>query len=595
MRRRGEHERGAALVIVLVFMVITLILITAVMAVTGNEIQIAALHRDGVRALELAHGGIQEALSRILEGHPYLTLAPVPGMDTCRDGVEEPKGFTTSLASSLNAQTEDLKVGICGAGTGSQFLEIRADATVGNAVRKLGRIVRITVTNIPPEIVLAGVVGGQGSQETNGDTYSPETVIYKNSPDGYTYSGWRIGQDSNPDSGLRQPNNSSVWCYGRTANPTGSPGDGSAENALCDQDTPDDSRWYPGTRLAISESDADSASDVTAIRTNNETTCAPAVEAPPAGAVTADDTRAFSAQQASGTPGFVNLYGFDTDPDLVAVGDLRYQAMTNKHPCGLPYKYIPRTFNIDCTSSGPNATPGCSGGQLTITRYFKTIIFEDWFETYYQIQVNPQSVTERDGTACTDVCLGGALNTQITLEPDIKNNPQFAAIPPFPSTVFLTNICENANPYVAASGVTTLCGRANPSSLKSPVTGGDYDLGDPSGVNDDSCPTTGGTPRIAYFKPASGDEVKFSSGMEGYGTLFIDGDAEFAGGFTYTGTIVVTGNVEFGGGTVTINGGLIVKGKVSMTGNLTLNASDCVGTTVFADLNVVELGALWER
>lgn len=603
MVRGRAGERGAALIIVLVFMVITLILITAVLAVTANEIQIAALQRDGVRALELATAGIQEAIARIVSTpqRPTDNLGPMADMDFCpaSTGGGKPLGFTSSLAST-DPSIIYQRFGVCGVLTGSQYLEVRADVKVGQAVRKLSRIVRIFARNVPPEIVLAGIFGTQGSAETSGDTYTPESVVYKTSPDGYTYSGWRVGKSNNPDKALADPDDTAVWCYGRTANPTGTPGDGTKENEHCTQDTsgsPDaDTRWYPGTRLAVSETNDDPAiqqlvKNIKDLEAGTDPlTCA----VPLAFQVTENGKRA-DATSYDPPAENIQLYGFDKDTDLVGL-TLTNQAVTNKHRCGLPYKYVSRTFQIQ---DGKDT--------LTIMRYFKTVIFEQWFDTYFDFcskrlsfdgrcTGNPQAVVERNGAAsCSDVCLVDGLGNSLNIEPDLATNPQFAAIPPFPSEDFLKNICNNSNPYVSAVGSATICEREDPLTLKSPVNKGDYELGDPSGVDEDTCPKTGGQPRIAYFEPASGATVKFASGMQGYGTLYIEGNAEFAGGFEYTGTIIVNGDVEFGGGTVTINGGLIVKGKVKGIGNLQLNASDCIGTTAFTDAPLVELGALWER
>lgn len=583
MRGPREHERGAALVMVLVFMVVTLILITAVLAVSGNEIKIAALHRDGVKALELANAAIQETITRILTAHSYLTIAPVPGMSECRgsEGLpvaqkEYPKGFTTSLSPT------SVTVGVCGAGTGSQLLEIRADATVGQAVRRLSRIVRIEVRTVPPEIVLAGFLGGGGAEETVGDTYAPLSAIYKTNPDGFVYSGWRVGKSNSPGNAEADPNDA-AWCYGRQINPDGT--------SQCTQDNPDDN-WYPGTRLAISETDPVNTADIDDIKNNNiegaapPATCASTVDLITNG-VRADDTRPFAAQQQTPSDAF-NRYGFDQD----ALGTT-FQAMTNKHPCGLPYKYVAKTFDIQ---NGNNT--------LTITRYFKTVIYEQWFETYYRFDSASQTLKGRNGSPCTNVCLA-LPNANRTIEPNLVGNValglpanrQFAAIPPFPSAAYLTNICNNANPYEAdpTGSPSIYCNRPNTAAYKSPVNRGDYQLGDPSGVTSNTCPRKGGTPRVSYFRPKAGESVKFGGNAFGYGTMLIEGNAEFAGGFTYTGTIIATGNVEFGGGNVTINGGLIVGGRVTMTGTLDMNASDCIGNIVFIDQITITPGAMWER
>src|SRR3989449_8196424 len=69
--RFRARDRGAALITVLLFVVLMFILITAMLTVTGNEIVIAGLQKDGMRATELAQGGIQEAIARVAIGRPY--------------------------------------------------------------------------------------------------------------------------------------------------------------------------------------------------------------------------------------------------------------------------------------------------------------------------------------------------------------------------------------------------------------------------------------------------------------------------------------------------------------------------------------------
>src|SRR2546428_13301024 len=66
--RFQARDRGAALITVLLFVVLMFILITAMLTVTGNEVVIAGLQKDGVRATELAQAGIPEAISPVNVG-----------------------------------------------------------------------------------------------------------------------------------------------------------------------------------------------------------------------------------------------------------------------------------------------------------------------------------------------------------------------------------------------------------------------------------------------------------------------------------------------------------------------------------------------
>src|SRR5438876_199235 len=61
--RGGSRDQGAALITVLLFVVLMFILITAMLSVTGNEVVIAGLQKDGIRATELAQAGIQEVIA----------------------------------------------------------------------------------------------------------------------------------------------------------------------------------------------------------------------------------------------------------------------------------------------------------------------------------------------------------------------------------------------------------------------------------------------------------------------------------------------------------------------------------------------------
>jgi len=76
-RETVSGERGAALLIVLAFMVLLLILISTMLAVGSNEAVISGLQRDGVQALEHAQAGLEEAVRRIEAGRPY--SAPFTG------------------------------------------------------------------------------------------------------------------------------------------------------------------------------------------------------------------------------------------------------------------------------------------------------------------------------------------------------------------------------------------------------------------------------------------------------------------------------------------------------------------------------------
>ncbi len=273
MRTDSREERGAALVIVLLFMVISIILITAVLAVTGNEIRISGLHRDSVRALELAHAGLQEGVQRIQGGHPFF----ISGQGT----TQCPDGFPPSVPL---ASGERLKVGVCPRllGFGITVYEVQADATVGVAVRRLSLAVRVVVNNVPPEIVLSRDFGQQGSAAVGRGNVHTETFSqYDQVPPSpqLSFAGYFI-----QDLGLA--------------------GDPKCYRWPCTFGT----NLFPGHRRLKYLSDP-LLSDLTA--NVNETTCTTSAATIPAGGIRADDPT-----QTPGT-GTYPRYGFDTDPAYV--------------------------------------------------------------------------------------------------------------------------------------------------------------------------------------------------------------------------------------------------------------------------------------
>lgn len=715
----GRGQRGAALVIVLLFMVVALILITAALAVTGNEIQISGLHRDSVRALELAHGGLAEGIQRIINNHPFLTLDPVPGMVPCADGTE-PMGFPSSLAPAPS-----LRVGVCGALTG-QFIEVRAEALVGRAVRRLSQLIRVTARDIPPEIVLLQSAVTSGSAGIpQGEAYASDSIAYSGDSPDRTYAGFYVGQksgqtinacygrqqayvlkaansglgdgadfsrelspgteaagsiavsvaggvgvfedsygytrlnDPSTDGGsgggytytievnvtggnsgidiqvtVARVNSSGTvqashpsFSVAQRANPAGvqthtltnvdlgtwASGDrlrvtyrfvnrqtgansltiqtgtvnaetypGWAPNCPYDDTNTPANNWYPGTRLTVfCKTESGACTDATA----QDIVAGTGTPDPGAGCPVASSTMAsdispgggVKAEDPRSSPGAYDfpIYGFDTD-DPDGGGPILAQAKTNLHPCGLPYKYVLRNV------TQPDGT--------TVPRFFKTIIYEQWFETYYRFQVNPPKIEKRDGTKdCTqtNTCVVGSPGNGS--EPNLAGYPQFGAVPPYPAQM-VANIAQNA-------AVIT-----NPG----PHTNTDFGTlpADPT-----SCPATGGDPRLVRFRSPPPDPINYNveytiSSGQGFGAMVVDGNLRTVGNFTYRGSIFTRSNptnpaqggrMDLGAGTVTIHGGLIAQGPVSVSGNLTIIPTDCIGITVFSDLPLVEFGPLWER
>ncbi len=324
MGNQWRGQRGAALVTVMLFMVLLLILITAMLTVAGNEAVISGLQRDGVRALDLAQGGVQEAIRRIEEGRPFQA------------------GFTGSLAPTLTVAVVRRVVG-----SNSAYQEIQATATVGRATRRLSHLILQRMIMFPPNVIFGPAF--EGKNIDTGDVYSQTWVKFtKNNigPDVFTYAGWRIRREPDPgppvDPGV-------PVCY--THVDCVLAGGVSAAN------------WYPATRLTepiITVLGADIVA---------QTNKCPAGGGPPLPPSTISGVLASDPCTPSCTTVIVNVYGFDTD-DPDGIGPLPPQAVVaGKVPCGLPYKMVLRTFNDETGTS--------------VTRLTKMIVFEQWFDNYW--------------------------------------------------------------------------------------------------------------------------------------------------------------------------------------------------------------------
>src|SRR2546426_2602777 len=161
--RFQARDRGAALITVLLFVVLMFILITAMLTVTGNEVVIAGLQKDGVRATELAQAGIQEAISRVTVGRPYSGAT----------------GWTTSLDPRVTVTVTRVYPG-----ANAAYLQIDSVASgIGRATRRVTALVLQEVVAFPPNVTFAASVTEQGSADIScGDAYSQTFLRYKNYP-----------------------------------------------------------------------------------------------------------------------------------------------------------------------------------------------------------------------------------------------------------------------------------------------------------------------------------------------------------------------------------------------------------------------------
>lgn len=367
-----KDERGAALVTVLLFMTLTFILITSMLTITGNEVVISSLQRDGVRAMDLAQAGLQESIRRMEEGRKFMP------------------GFTSSLQSSVPGSSIAVTVVRQFVGVNSAYQELRTDATIGRSTRRLSMLVLQRAITFPPNITFAASVIEQGSADIScGDAYARTFIQFKNYPSNscsepptISYSGWRMSKGSP---------GAVAACYTHLGCIAANPGNSDVE------------KWYPATRrteAANTTLGADIASQ------KNKCPAGGGGSLPagtvPAGAIFADNTA---------SDGTVPIYGFDADGPI---GPVPQQAViAGVLPCGLPYKWQSFTFPDENLNN--------------VERWIKSINFEQWFALYWRWDESKLTVVKRNGSPCTDqYCTVGGV------EPNLVLYPQFGAVPPFP-------------------------------------------------------------------------------------------------------------------------------------------------------------------
>src|SRR2546428_8591389 len=182
LRKSRSRDRGAALITVLLFVVLMFILITAMLTVTGNEIVIAGLQKDGMRATDLAQAGIQEAIARVASGRPYTAVG----------------GWTSSIDPRVTVTVTRVFPG-----ANSAYLQIDSVASnIGKATRRLTALVLQQVIAFPPNVTFAYSVTEQGSADIScGDAYSQTFLRFKSYPSnscggqpGLTYKGLGVDE-----------------------------------------------------------------------------------------------------------------------------------------------------------------------------------------------------------------------------------------------------------------------------------------------------------------------------------------------------------------------------------------------------------------
>ncbi len=547
MLKHVTKERGAALVTVLLFVVLIFILISAMLAVSGNEAIVASLQRDSVQAEDLAQAGIQEGMRRVQNGRysaQFTSAVPcVPTTATwCASGWP---GVSVTVTRVF-------------IGTNAGYLQIDATATAGRATRHLTALVLQQVIAFPPNITFADSVASNGAATIScGDVYSAKFIQYKNyptnsapgctNPPPITYAGW---QTSKVAPGVVAP------CYTNATCITANPGN------------PDVARWWPGTRVTAAASSS-TGQTIQAFQISAQTGGSCSSSAPQYNGTMPTGSLLQTEQPGNG----LKIFGLDTDTPPAA----QSQLVAGLFPCGLPYEYISQTVT-DPTTGAPPTNGICADGISTGCRWFKTIIFEQWFQNYWrfdQIQLTPVKRGNGSGTqTCVDaICLSG------NVQPDLLAYPQFGAVPPFPdtSTVMSSYDCML---YSAAGGTLNSFPQTGTKPDGSPCTM--TDLG------------TASNPGIFILGCASGGNWTINGNLVGYGTLVINCNTVINGTVTYNGTIIVNGQLQAGTGNVTVNGGLVALSTLQLIGNITVNGGGTVTSVPTGTSNVFGK-AWWER
>lgn len=523
-------ERGAALVTVLLFAVLTFILISTMLSVTTNEVVIAALHRDGVVALEMAEAGIQEAVRRIEEGHPFFP------------------SFASSLGPGVTVTVARPTVG-----NDSAYLEIHATGTVGRVRRGISALVLQISSMSPPNITFASRLNLTGSSKIpSGDIYSRSYVQYQQNAvpnaNSLIYAGWRISSLGGPP---RPP------CY----------------KVPCSPPPTEASRWYPATRLAEAASSplGRQILDWAAQAGANGCNWPPSVplEFIPGGAYLSTN------EQVTGS---IPIYGFDTDDPDGASGAPSQIASTIS-PCGLPYKWEP--------ASVPNAAPPDGDVPPAVApyppaeRWFKHIVFEQWFANYWRFDELQMTILKRDGSPCSDaVCLPS------DVEPNLVSYPLLGAVPPTPEPLVMEEGSYDRK-IVGSAGDNYVTGASADFGCKWTEMAGN--------ANCLIAPTNTNRPVAVFLEAPPGASWHIQGNLQGHGTLVIDGNAIVEGTFEYWGTVIVNGKfITAGAGTSRIHGGLVTQDNMQLTGTFDVFGGVVVGSPPIGRSTVLGR-AWWER
>jgi hypothetical protein len=195
------------------------------------------------------------------------------------------------------------------------------------------------------------------------------------------------------------------------------------------------------------------------------------------------------------------------------------------------------------------------------------------------------TMVKRDGSPCVDVyCVD--YGAGLFKEPDLLNNKQFGAIPPFPD---IDSVNQNFE-----------CKKAGPGTLNTTPINCD----EPSGVTSDigcKMPEMVAEPACAppndYTRPVSvvlDGSWTINGTLKGHGTIVVNGDLTVNGDFEYWGTIIVNGTMTLGAGSATVHGGLVADQTLKISGNINVDGGGTVGMVPTGRSVVIGRG-WWER
>ena len=549
MRDILGSQSGAALLIVLLFMAVTAILLTAMLTVSGNEAVISALHRDSVRAKEVAEGGLSEGLTRLREGHPYALNSAADCYDT---NSSNDAFFANSLTPEGTAQ-----VRVClldaGAGGGGAIWEIQSNARVGVARRRLSLIALQTSGDLLPNVVYGHDCSQGGSAEIRtGDVYCQTYVKHKTDASAarLTYGGWFVKKQpqSGPAVGPCYTHAQCValgystwWPGHRRAMFRDRPisaqlGEGADNRTLAAYFSPD---GYKAIGPAPALTCPTGAQDRTLfdIDPSHPLAGLTVSDLPPGSGWVPNDKR----QDNTVMPSTERLYGCAKD--------------------GRPYTWVRETFDSDDNDNPP------ADDQFM---WFKTIEFEDWKNDYW---IFCRAVGDPDPACTAEYVLTFIKNSTL------QSDPSLGAVPPFPD---FDSLDDNYNQRVTGGG--TLTG-ADPINWGTCVEGSD-------GIAN-NCDGAASDPRVILL---TGGDYRINANIQAHGTILVgpNQNLEVNGTFTCWCVMIIDGNLTLGNGTVTIYGGLIAKNTAELNGNITVYAGGSVSSVPVGG-GPVDALSWWQR